>query len=634
MLDWLQKSDRLQWALLVLVCIGLYGRSVGFAYVWDDAIIFLNKNALVVEPLSWRLLTEPILEGTSYMRPLVLLSWWIEFHLFGQHPSLSHGVNVVLLIVNVLLLRSLARHLLETRGEAMASLWATVAALSYAVHPTLIESTAWVSGRFDILSTTGILLASLAFLSHERSLGYRVAGVLLGTLIALGSKELGVVTPAILLCLWMASRADVRQSAGQNLLRAFHAEAPVWLASALLLLGYFILRRLSMGQVYHSIWGLEYMQALVETQLPLEALKFYASMVVWPFGRVGIFHPISALKLDAVAIAGNLLIAVATLLMFWQAWRRQSSWAWLLMAALVGIGLVLHLIPLSVADNIAQERFMTAPLAFVAIAFVCFPWRTAVGDRLHLRSGARRISAGLAFGGWLVFATFVTASLVPLWARPELLWRWASHQHPDVGNVRHNYMEAALASGHLDWVQAEIDRLIKKNGGLEIGEQTIYASLLMRQGNPESLKYLEGVLYALPKFHAMPDGAGELARFPTASSMLGAVYTNYALAQLLFNGDTKSALENNQIARWYLKNVSSGYMNYTDAAIYYAQGELGKADQIMEANKSVYFDNKDKLIRQMYGIVRLYCDRWESKDEAAKRSCTRLRQRQFFEERR
>lgn len=631
MLDWLKKSDRLQWALLVLVCIALYGRTIGFAYVWDDGIIFLSKNSLVVEPLSWRLLTEPILDGTSYMRPLVLLSWWVEFHLFGQQPALSHGVNVVLLVINVLLLRSIARRVLEERGEAQPAFWATVAALCYAVHPALIESTAWVSGRFDLLSTTGILAASRAFLAYGRTLPVRVSGVLLGTLIALASKELGVVTPGILFCLWMATSADARQSLTENLRRVLRTQAPIWLASLLLLLVYFIVRRLSMGQVYHSIWGAEYLLALVRTQLPLEALKFYSTMVVWPFGRIGIFHPMSSLILDGVAILGNLATLAVTLVVLWQALRRQAAWAWLLMAAYVGIVLVLHLIPLSISDNVAQERFMTAPLAFVAMALVCFPWRAAVGDRLRLRERARRVTAALSLGGWLVFAAIVTVSLVPLWARPELLWRWASHQHPDVGNIRHNYMEAALSSGHLDWVQAEIDRLLKKNGGLEVGEQTIYANLLLRQGNPESLKYLQGVLYAIPPFHAMPDGARGLADFPVARTMVGAAYTNYALALLLFEGDSKQALENNQIARWYLKNVNSGYLNYTDAAIYYVMGDFARADRIMEENREVYFDSKDKLIQQMYGIVRLYCDRWQEKDATAQRACASLRQRQFFE---
>ncbi|WP_269630815.1 hypothetical protein [Pelomonas sp. BJYL3] len=627
--DRLKVSDRLQMAVLALVCIALYGQTVGFSYVWDDGLIFLNKNSLVVEPLSWKLLTEPILEGSSYMRPLVLLTWWLEFHCFGQQPAVSHAVNVALLVVNVLLLRSVARRLLEERGEAAPALWASVAALCYAVHPALIESTAWVSGRFDMLATTGILAASHVFLNFGWSTPLRLAGLVCALLVAVLSKELGVVTPVVLLCVWMAVRADERQTFRQNLGRALRSEAAVWVTSALVLVAYFVARRLSAGGIYHSTWGTGYLLALVQTQLPLEALKHYVSMAVWPFGRVSIFHPYSALKLDALAVAGNLVVLALTLLTFWFACRRQRPWAWLLIAAFTGIVLVLHFIPLSIADNIAQERFMTAPLAFVAMALVIFPWRQTVGQ--HLRARACKMVSVLALGGWLAFSALVTVSLVPLWERPEILWRWASFQHPDVDNVRHNYLEAALTSNHFDWAQTEIERLLKKHGGLEIGEQIIYASLLMRQGNPESKKYLEGVLYALPKFHDMPDGRAKMAAFPVASGILGSAYTNYALASLLFEGNADEALKNNAISRWYLQSFDSGYISYTDAAIYYASGNFEQADKIMEKNQSIYFYNKAGMIKQVHDVVRIFCDRRQDISASARDTCTRLQKRQFFE---
>ncbi len=631
MLDWFKKSELLQKVLLVLVCLALYGQTLGFAYVWDDGLIFLSKNSLVVEPLSWRLLTEPILERTSYMRPLVLLSWWTEFQLFGQRPAVSHGVNIAVLVVNVLLLRAVTRRVLEVRGAAMPGLWATVAALCYAVHPALIESTAWVSGRFDMLATTGVLAAVLVMTSGHMRMPARVFGVLVFTSVALMSKELGVVTPVVLFCLWMATFADEQQPLGQNIMRALRSQAPIWISSVILLLCYFVLRRMSMGVVYHASLGPEYALWLLKTMLPVESLKFYATMVVWPFGRVGIFHPFSDLKHDVGALIGNLLTVALILGLLWQALRRQRPWAWLLMAALTGIALVLHFVPMSIADNYVQDRFMTLPLAFVAMALACFPWRTAVADRLHLRTLARKTTAVLSLGGWLVFATIVTASLLPLWSRPELLWRWASHQYPDIINIRHNYMQAALESGHHDWVQTEIDRLIKKNGGLEVGEQTIYAAMLIIQRNPESLKYLEGVLLAFPKFHEMPNGRAQVDTFILSPQAIGAAYTNYALAMLLFKGDAEAALRYSQVAHWYLGKIHAGPQNYIEAAIYYSLGDVEKAEAIVKANESIYYDNKATLISQMRLMPRVYCREWKDTLESARVACDRLQKSGFFD---
>ena len=113
--------------LAVLVLL-LYGQTLGFSYVWDDGIIFLDKNDLMVKPLSWGLLSQPVLEGTSYLRPVVFLTWFTEFHLFGQRPALSHAVNVGLFLLNVILLFQVALTLFQRNGLSRPMLRAVAAA--------------------------------------------------------------------------------------------------------------------------------------------------------------------------------------------------------------------------------------------------------------------------------------------------------------------------------------------------------------------------------------------------------------------------------------------------------------------------------------------------------------------------
>ncbi|MCW8416183.1 hypothetical protein, partial [Pseudomonas paraeruginosa] len=77
----------------VSLCLwGLYGRALGFDYVWDDSLLFLDKTDLLNLPLSWKLLAEPVLPGTSYLRPLVFLTFYVEFHAFGQSALISYAV--------------------------------------------------------------------------------------------------------------------------------------------------------------------------------------------------------------------------------------------------------------------------------------------------------------------------------------------------------------------------------------------------------------------------------------------------------------------------------------------------------------------------------------------------------------
>ena len=93
--EWYYKKKA---AILLLLALTwcLYAQSLGFAYVWDDGVIFLDKNDLMTQPLSWGLISQPVLEGTTYFRPVIFLTWFIEFHIFGQNPVISHAINLLL----------------------------------------------------------------------------------------------------------------------------------------------------------------------------------------------------------------------------------------------------------------------------------------------------------------------------------------------------------------------------------------------------------------------------------------------------------------------------------------------------------------------------------------------------------
>ena len=62
--------------VLVLAIVGLaFWQSTHFGYVWDDNSLFLNTPDLRSPGLIWHALWQPILPGTTYMRPLVLASF-------------------------------------------------------------------------------------------------------------------------------------------------------------------------------------------------------------------------------------------------------------------------------------------------------------------------------------------------------------------------------------------------------------------------------------------------------------------------------------------------------------------------------------------------------------------------------
>ena len=115
----------------------------------------------------------------AYYRPLVFLSFALDWSVWGIDAAGFHLTNVLLHAVNAMLVYALARRVTEATV-------AGVAALVFALHPVNQEAVFWVSGRFDLLATAWIL-GSLVLLWSPRTRHYWIGAACFA--LALLSKE-------------------------------------------------------------------------------------------------------------------------------------------------------------------------------------------------------------------------------------------------------------------------------------------------------------------------------------------------------------------------------------------------------------------------------------------------------------
>lgn len=597
-------------AVLIIVALValLYGRTLSFEYVWDDSLLFLDKTALLNDPLSWGVLVEPVLPGTTYMRPLVFLTLYAEFQLFGQSPIISHLVNLVLFMVNGVLLFLVSRRIAVLTAQRLPTRIALIASVLYVVHPALVESTAWVSGRFDLMVTLFFLLAVLVYLGGALASWLRISLVSLLMLAALLCKELGVVLPGVLLCVWVACYADPEESPLKTFGRAIRNNAGMLMALVMTFAIYISLRVQAMDSIYHSALTVEYLRmALLELLLPLEALKFYAMQTVLPFHGVNPLHPVVEFEphsplnlLGSVVVLALLLVGLA-----W-CWFKRSTSAWLALAGFLCLVPVLHLLPLTIGGNIGHERFMTAPLVFIVMAVVFFRY-DLLFSRFSLATDFLRRILSLAGMGWIGLSVWTTSSILPFWSSELQLWNWAYHAHPGSEFARYNYLYGALKDSRVDLVEKEIKKLQAERGGLEVGEQILYANTLIRALDPEGIKYLDGVMLAVPKFHEESDGRERADNFMLTAVQMGGFYADYANGMMVFEGDAAEAFKFNKIAEWYLRESEKIPLYYQRVAILYALGEFAEADGLYRRQESLYYYNKDGVKMAVWQLLGSYC---------------------------
>lgn len=149
---------------LAVLVIAIYGQTFYFDFINLDDNLYVYDNAAIAggisfEGLRWAFTTF----WAGNWHPLTWLSHSLDIELFGVRPGPHHAVNVLFHLLNSALVYLIFRRM---TGRWLES--AIVAAL-FAVHPTHVESVAWVSERKDVLSTTFWLLTMLAYFLAVRS---------------------------------------------------------------------------------------------------------------------------------------------------------------------------------------------------------------------------------------------------------------------------------------------------------------------------------------------------------------------------------------------------------------------------------------------------------------------------------
>jgi len=194
------------WTLLpaALICLAVawvYRSTLGFGWLWDDAVTVVDNPLLRNGAGLGRIWAG---SGTPDYFPLTATVQWVLWHLGGVQPAGYHAANVGLhLIAAFLFWRVLAK-------LGVGPAW--VGGLLMAVHPVMVESVAWVSELKNTLSLPLLLGAFLFYLESGEGSRPAYGAALLCYLAALLCKTSVVMFPGVLLLYawWRRGRIDRR----------------------------------------------------------------------------------------------------------------------------------------------------------------------------------------------------------------------------------------------------------------------------------------------------------------------------------------------------------------------------------------------------------------------------------------
>lgn len=180
--------------LLILLAAFLTYSAVyshGFLITWDDSG-YITDN-----PMVHGLSVDHVIEAFKNVvignyAPLHLISYMVDYSLWGLDPAGYLFVNILLHALNGLLLyRILSR-------DFFSPAIALFAALLFIVHPVQVESVAWISERKNVLCMLFFLLAFDSYLKAGKGQRHYLLAILCYSA-ALLTKTVAVIFPFMLL---------------------------------------------------------------------------------------------------------------------------------------------------------------------------------------------------------------------------------------------------------------------------------------------------------------------------------------------------------------------------------------------------------------------------------------------------
>lgn len=235
------NREALSFLLILAIAFLLYSNTLDNKFLYDDDNFFVRN----VYTKEWKYLpnifSENVIAGSglmsNYYRPILSLSFLIDYKLWGLSPIGYHISNILMHAITAFLACLLINRIIKNWRISLLS------SIVYLAHPLQTEAVTYVTGRADPLSALLALSSMLLFLHAAENFNFKkysyLSFSLLFFILAILSREVFIVLP-FLLALYLICFNEKRISKN-SLWKAFAAILPY-----LIVLGFYVAIRLTM----------------------------------------------------------------------------------------------------------------------------------------------------------------------------------------------------------------------------------------------------------------------------------------------------------------------------------------------------------------------------------------------------
>ncbi len=200
--------------LLLAATVFVYARTLHYGFILDDHFLIEEKVERLSNPGNIPRYFFNSYSGNENIdlpnyRPIVNIINSLNLLLLGKEATGFHLLNLIFHLINITLLFYL---LIRMKIRLNVAFWVSGI---FALHPMVVPSVAWISGRTDIIALSFILATMHFMISYRESkkLGFIIGACLL-YFIALFSKEIAYLFPlAAFSYFWLSTDDNPKEAA-------------------------------------------------------------------------------------------------------------------------------------------------------------------------------------------------------------------------------------------------------------------------------------------------------------------------------------------------------------------------------------------------------------------------------------
>jgi len=444
---WFLQPNVLIRIVLYVVTL-IYLRTVLFDYVYDDSLLitlnpWMESWKQVPQFFThsfWAFLEIP--RAMDFYRPLILLLLATVRHLLGPAPGWFHLVAVGLHVCATYLVYRLA---CETVADQRI---AAIAAGFFGLHPTKVETAAWISGISDSLSAALFLASMIWYFKARNHVEHKLKYLLISTvllLLGLFAKEAAIFAP-VLIAIYEFSSGESRFR--ERCLATLRAASPFLTVAIVAILARKLLIQNQLGHGLNEI-------AIQPTILTApKAIVWYLGKQLWPH-ELSVQYPVMLVRAFSFSqfVLPLILVLAATLGIAWVVRRKPTgiffaSWLLLMLAPVL-----LYFLSLQEHD---RYFYLPSVASSIGAAYIV--------NRLYTFS--IRIHAATVFVLFTLM-TGLTANYESYWDNDTKLFTRAVQIAPDNSNAQEFLADTYITLGEAENAKAFAQEIINRNHGPE-----------------------------------------------------------------------------------------------------------------------------------------------------------------------